>query len=187
MSKVDHEWKLFKIGLASFINGFCKMNVEYMSSMTSLGMISKEKAWVNIHLMQKRQHHNINLVWTCHKCIFSGNALVSPKKWEKRIHFKCNLDLISFFFSTAEIMGTANQMGYTEMHIGGIEAGSMVTSSSPSFRGSLQQLIFNGQKLFELANTGQLAIKYNVSLLKLSICHNWFHVAERFLNFPTVL
>ena len=39
VSKVDHEWKLFKIGLASFINGFCKMNVEYMSSMTSLGMI----------------------------------------------------------------------------------------------------------------------------------------------------
>ena len=128
--------------------------------------------------MQKRQHRNINLVWTCHKCIFSGNALVSPKKWEKRIHFKCNLDLISFFFSTAEIMGTANQMGYTEMHIGGIEAGSMVTSSSPSFRGSLQQLIFNGQKLFELANTGQLAIKYNVSKTQ---------VAERFLNFPTVL
>ena len=63
-------------------------------------------------------------------------------------------------------MGTANQMGYTEMHIGGIEAGSMVTSSSPSFRGSLQQLIFNGQKLFELANTGQLAIKYNVSIVR---------------------
>ena len=93
---------------------------------------------------------------------FTGKALAS-KEWEKRIHSKCNLDLISLF-STAEIMGTANQMGYTEMHIGGIEAGSMVTSSSPSFRGSLQQLIFNGQKLFELANTGQLAIKYNVSV-----------------------
>ena len=90
----------------------------------------------------------------------------------KKNPFQMQFRSYFFLFSTAEIMGTANQMGYTEMHIGGIEAGSMVTSSSPSFRGSLQQLIFNGQKLFELANTGQLAIKYNVSLLKLSICHN---------------
>merc|ERR1719361_2609252 len=39
---------------------------------------------------------------------------------------------------------------------GGIDVGSMVTSNSPGFRGSLQQLTFNGEKLFELANTGQL-------------------------------
>ena len=62
-------------------------------------------------------------------------------------------------------MGTESQMGYSEMHVGGIEVGSMVTSSSPGFRGALQQLIFNGQKLFELANTGQLAIKHNVSII----------------------
>lgn len=54
-------------------------------------------------------------------------------------------------------------MGISEMHVGGIDVGSMVTSSSPGFRGSLQQLTFNGEKLFELANTGQLAIKHTVS------------------------
>ena len=53
-------------------------------------------------------------------------------------------------------MGTESKMGYSEMHVGGIDVGSMVTSSTPGFRGSLQQLTFNGEKLFELANTGQL-------------------------------
>ena len=47
----------------------------------------------------------------------------------------------------------------------GIDVGSMVTSNSPGFRGALQQLAFNGEKLFELANTGQLAIKHTVSFL----------------------
>ena len=74
-------------------------------------------------------------------------------------------------FSKAEIMGTESQMGYSEMHVGGIEVGSMVTSSSPGFRGALQQLIFNGQKIFELANTGQLALKYNVSTVNSRLLH----------------
>ena len=61
-------------------------------------------------------------------------------------------------------MGTESKMGYSEMHVGGIDVGSMVTSSTPGFRGSLQQLTFNGEKLFELANTGQLAtIQHTVS------------------------
>ena len=64
---------------------------------------------------------------------------------------------------SAEIIGTESQMGYSEMHVGGIDVGSMVTSNSQGFRGSLQQLSFNGEKLFELANTGQLAIKHTVS------------------------
>ena len=76
-----------------------------------------------------------------------------------------------FFFPKAEIMGTQRQMGYSEMHVGGIEVGSMVTSSSPGFRGSLQQLIFNGQKLFEMANTGLLTLKYNVS--NHILLHKW--------------
>lgn len=63
----------------------------------------------------------------------------------------------------AEIVGTQSEMGFTELHVGGIEVGSMVTSNAPGFRGSLQQLSFNGEKLFELANTGQLAIKHTVS------------------------
>ena len=64
----------------------------------------------------------------------------------------------------AEIMGTDRKMDYSEMHVGGIDVGSMVTSNSPGFRGALQQLTFNGEKLFELANTGQLAIKHTVIL-----------------------
>jgi hypothetical protein len=54
-------------------------------------------------------------------------------------------------------------MDYSEMHVGGIDVGSMVTSNSPGFRGALQQLAFNGEKLFELANTGQLAIKHTIN------------------------
>jgi len=65
----------------------------------------------------------------------------------------------------AEIMGNEAKMGYSEMHVGGIDVGSMVTSNAPGFRGSLQQLTFNGKKLFELANTGQLAIKHSVTLM----------------------
>ena len=72
--------------------------------------------------------------------------------------------IIGFVTLIAEIMGTESKMGYSEMHVGGIDVGSMVTSSTPGFRGSLQQLTFNGEKLFELANTGQLAtIQHTVS------------------------
>ena len=63
----------------------------------------------------------------------------------------------------AQIMGTEKKMDYSEMHVGGIDVGSMVTSNAPGFRGALQQLTFNGEKLFELANTGQLALKHSVS------------------------
>ena len=63
----------------------------------------------------------------------------------------------------AEIMGSERKMDYSEMHVGGIDVGAMVTTNSPGFRGALQQLAFNGEKLFELANTGQLAIKHTVS------------------------
>ena len=67
----------------------------------------------------------------------------------------------------AEIMGTESKMGYSEMHVGGIDVGSMVTSSTPGFRGSLQQLTFNGEKLFELANTGQLTtIQHRVNIIR---------------------
>ena len=69
-------------------------------------------------------------------------------------------------------MGTESKMGYSEMHVGGIDVGSMVTSSTPGFRGSLQQLTFNGEKLFELANTGQLAtIQHTVSLMSVISMH----------------
>ena len=65
-------------------------------------------------------------------------------------------------------MGTESKMGYSEMHVGGIDVGSMVTSSTPGFRGSLQQLTFNGEKLFELANTGQLTtIQHRVNIIVL--------------------
>ena len=84
-----------------------------------------------------------------------------------------------FFFPKAEIMGTQRQMGYSEMHVGGIEVGSMVTSSSPGFRGSLQQLIFNGQKLFEMANTGLLTLKYNVNVF----CNIFLYLWDFFFTF----
>jgi hypothetical protein len=34
--------------------------------------------------------------------------------------------------------------------------GSQVTSNVPGFKGSLQQLTFNGEDIFELARSGQL-------------------------------
>jgi hypothetical protein len=60
-------------------------------------------------------------------------------------------------------MGTESKLSFSEMHIGGIDVGSMVTSTAPGFRGSMQQLSFNGENLFELAKTGQLAIQHTVS------------------------
>ncbi len=61
-------------------------------------------------------------------------------------------------------MGDDAQFSYSEMHIGNIESGSMATTEAPGFNGYLQQLTFNGEKLFELAKTGQLAIQHSVSI-----------------------
>jgi hypothetical protein len=63
------------------------------------------------------------------------------------------------FFSAEVVMGenSENLLRFSEMHIGGIDPGSQVSTSVPGFKGSLQQLTFNGEDIFELARSGQLS------------------------------
>ncbi len=57
------------------------------------------------------------------------------------------------------VMGenSENLLRLSEMHIGGIDPGSQVSSNVPGLKGSLQQLTFNGEDIFELARSGQLS------------------------------
>jgi hypothetical protein len=50
-----------------------------------------------------------------------------------------------------------NLLRFSEIHIGGIDAGSQVSTTVSGFKGSLQQLTLNGEDLFELARSGQLS------------------------------
>jgi len=45
---------------------------------------------------------------------------------------------------------------FSEIHIGGIDPSSANGSPLPAFKGSLQQVKFNGEEIFELARSGQL-------------------------------
>jgi hypothetical protein len=55
---------------------------------------------------------------------------------------------------------------FSEVHVGGIDPGSTGVSTVPGFKGSLQQLTFNGEEIFELARSGQLT-NHQVCYLKL--------------------
>ena len=61
-----------------------------------------------------------------------------------------------------------NLLRFSEMHIGGIDAGSQVSTSVPGFKGSLQQLTLNGEDIFELARSGQLS-NHQVIIISLII------------------
>ena len=67
---------------------------------------------------------------------------------------KCEL-----FFLAEVVMGenSENLLRFSEVHIGGIDPGSQVSSTVPGLKGSLQQLTFNGEDIFELARSGQLS------------------------------
>jgi hypothetical protein len=62
-----------------------------------------------------------------------------------------------------------NLLRLSEMHIGGIDPGSQVSSNVPGLKGSLQQLTFNGEDVFELARSGQLSNHQVCSLYSLKL------------------
>ena len=57
------------------------------------------------------------------------------------------------------VLSNQAEMGYSKLYFGGIEPGEIITSEAPGLIGSMQQLYFNGQNIFEQVRTGQLELR----------------------------
>ena len=56
----------------------------------------------------------------------------------------------------AEISTSETTLSYSKLYFGGIEGGEIIPSTAPGLKGTMSQVYFNGQNIFELSRAGQL-------------------------------
>ncbi|XP_071747001.1 neurexin 1 isoform X2 [Lepeophtheirus salmonis] len=57
----------------------------------------------------------------------------------------------------AELLNSESILRYSQINIGGIEHGDLITSTAPGFKGRMQQFIINAKNIFELIKSGQIS------------------------------